>query len=229
LYTLDRSGEATIRAAPVVRSTRRPSDRTDLVACGRIIDGEPRDSPMGLDAPVPAFFEANILLGRVPGRPPGTLEEISAQSAALDCSAVVRALVTHSFARWHNPATISWPGKSILTIASSGAGCFSRPRPARYHRNRSRVRMSWLPAPVPPSSAALLITSRSRPRRVIADWEGWPSATFPYGWTSIIDTGASLVPGALSGGPVAPIRVFRSSSSGGSPENFIGRNNCATN
>jgi predicted TIM-barrel fold metal-dependent hydrolase len=53
----------------------------------------------------PDLWDANVLLGPMGRRPPGAPETVPALLAALDTYGLARALVTHTAAKWHDPAT----------------------------------------------------------------------------------------------------------------------------
>lgn len=53
----------------------------------------------------PEFFDANVWLGPLGQRPPGAPEDVPALLATMDAYGLTRALVTHTAAKWHDPAT----------------------------------------------------------------------------------------------------------------------------
>jgi predicted TIM-barrel fold metal-dependent hydrolase len=61
----------------------------------------------------PIAFDANVLLGPLPRRPPGAPEDAAALEAVLDAYGIDRALASHTYAKWHHP----WRGNARLTEA----------------------------------------------------------------------------------------------------------------
>jgi predicted TIM-barrel fold metal-dependent hydrolase len=55
-------------------------------------------------AGAPALFDANALLGPLPRRPHGAPEDVSALLSVMDDYGIDRALVAHTYAKWHHPA-----------------------------------------------------------------------------------------------------------------------------
>jgi predicted TIM-barrel fold metal-dependent hydrolase len=55
-------------------------------------------------------FDANVLLGPLPQRPPGAPEKVKDLLATLDTYGIGQALVTHTVAKWHDP----WTGNRRL-------------------------------------------------------------------------------------------------------------------
>ncbi len=53
----------------------------------------------------PPLFDANILLGPMPLRPPGAPECRADLLSTLDCFGIVQGLVTHTLAKWHDVTT----------------------------------------------------------------------------------------------------------------------------
>jgi len=57
-----------------------------------------------LASPAPKLLDANALLGPLPRRPLGAPENVPALLAVMDDYGIDRALVTHTYAKWHHPA-----------------------------------------------------------------------------------------------------------------------------
>jgi hypothetical protein len=51
-----------------------------------------------------SLFDANVLVGPLPRQPAGAPEDVAALLATMDEFGIARALVTHSYAKWHDPA-----------------------------------------------------------------------------------------------------------------------------
>ena len=51
----------------------------------------------------PVVFDANVLVGPVPRRPPGAPEDVAALGRVMDGYGLDRALVAHSYAKWFHP------------------------------------------------------------------------------------------------------------------------------
>lgn len=52
---------------------------------------------------LPELFDANVLLGPLRRQPPGAPEDVPALLATMDAYGLERALVTHTYAKWHHP------------------------------------------------------------------------------------------------------------------------------
>ncbi len=82
-------------------------------AAGGTASGPPQDAPApggtSNAAPEPRrtsrvpLFDANVLLGPLPRRPPGAPKDVPELLATMDQFGISRALVTHTYAKWHDP------------------------------------------------------------------------------------------------------------------------------
>jgi predicted TIM-barrel fold metal-dependent hydrolase len=66
----------------------------------------------------PEFFDANAMVGPVPRRPPGAPEAAAALCRTMDDYGIDRALVAHTYAKWHTPPR----GNELLTQEIAGNG-----------------------------------------------------------------------------------------------------------
>src|SRR5437764_11243503 len=57
----------------------------------------------GMGAQSPKLFDANALLGPLPRQPQGAPADVPALLAVMDEYGIDRALVTHTYAKWHHP------------------------------------------------------------------------------------------------------------------------------
>lgn len=67
---------------------------------------------------MPELFDANVLLGPLPRRPPGAPSDVAGLLATMDVYGLARALVTHALAKWHDVAA----GNDRLTADLAGQG-----------------------------------------------------------------------------------------------------------
>src|SRR5436309_828031 len=85
------------------RWSRQSSNRASHHERSTSVSGPDATSPAPGVRARPALFDANVLVGPLPRRPPSAPEDVAALGRVMDDYGLDRALVAHTYAKWFAP------------------------------------------------------------------------------------------------------------------------------